>query len=81
MTWQFPIVIASARLIDTESLVMTPTAIINIVKDEALKTPSEKIPQANIHEDDEDGEDEVGEDGFATGECCIYQQLNARVER
>lgn len=70
MTWrrQFPIVIASAKLIDTESPVMTPTAIINI-KDEALKTPSEKTPQANIHEDDEDGEDEVGEDGFATGEC------------
>lgn len=51
---------------------MTPTAIINTVKDdEVLKTPFEKIPQGQTHEDDEendDGEDEVGED-VPTGEC------------
>ena len=51
---------------------MTPTAITNIVKDEVtLKTLSEKIPQANTHDVDEendDGEDEVGEEGSATGE-------------
>jgi hypothetical protein len=48
----------------------------NIVKDEVtLKTPPEKIPQANTHEDvdeNDDGEDEVGEEGFATGECLQF---------
>lgn len=57
---------------------MTPTAI--TVKDEVtLKTPSEKTPQANIHEDDEEndaGDDEVGEEGLATGGCLQLSTTN-----
>ena len=68
----------------TKSLgVMTPTAITNVADEVILKKPFEKIPKANDHGDDldgeenDDGEDEIGEEGRTTGVCStiISDQL------